>query len=141
MPAYEEVLSEAQIADLVAFTAAVERVELAGGEVAAKGREVGWKYGCLVCHGVEGSGGLANPGSLGGFVPGFVGANFTDLVRDEAEFREWVLDGNSRRLEANPVARHFLRRQSIAMPAYRGLVSDEEVGQLWAWVEALREDG
>lgn len=138
MPAYEEVLSEAEIADLVAFASAVERVELPGGETAAKGREEAREHGCLVCHGVEGSGGLANPGSLGGFVPGFLGGNFPDMVRDEAEFREWVTEGRSRRLERNPVVRFFLRRQRVAMPAYGEEVSEEELAALWAWISEVR---
>ena len=138
MPAYGKSLSDEEIADLVAFACAVEAVEPAGGEAAARGRELAKKHGCLSCHGVEGSGGLPNPGSLGGFVPGFLGRNFTDLVRDEAEFREWVLDGTSSRLEANPIARYFWRRQKLAMPAYRGSLDEEQVGDLWRWVRALR---
>lgn len=138
MPAYDEQLSDPEIADLVAFVAAVERVELPGGETAAEGRQLAWKHGCLVCHGVEGSGGLANPGSLGGFVPGFLGANFNEMVRDEEEFREWVVEGTISRLEANLLVRFFLRRQRISMPAYGELLSDEEIGQLWQWVEEMR---
>ncbi len=138
MPAYEGRLSEAEIADLVAFTSAVERVELPGGESAAKGREAAGKHGCLVCHGVEGSGGLPNPGSLGGFVPGFLGGNFAHMVQDETEFREWVVDGTSSRLERNPLARFFLRRQRIAMPAYGESVSDEEIAAIRAWIGEMR---
>ena len=140
MPAYDETLSDAEIADLVAFTSAVERVELPGDEAADRGRQLAWKHGCLVCHGIEGSGGLANPGSLGGFVPGFLGANFADMVRDEAEFREWVVDGTSSRLEANPLIRFFLRRQRISMPAYGEMLSDEEIGWLWDWVVMMRAE-
>lgn len=138
MPAYGERLTDRQIADLVAFVAVVEKVELAGGEEAVAGREIASKSGCLACHGVEGSGGLSNPGSLGGFVPGFLGRNFDDLVRDEAEFRQWVLDGTSRRLEANPIVRRFWRRQAIAMPAYRGELDGEDLDALWRWVELVR---
>ena len=138
MPAYDDRLSDIEIAGLVAFASAVERVELPGDETAAEGRRLAWKHGCLVCHGVEGSGGLANPGSLGGFVPGFLGGNFADMVRDEAEFREWVVDGTSRRLEANPLVRFFLRRQRLSMPAYRETLSDEEIGRIWQWVVEMR---
>ena len=138
MPAYEAELSETEIADLVAFTSAVERVELPGSEVAAKGREAAWKYGCLVCHGVEGSGGLDNPGSLGGFVPGFLGANFEHMVRDQAEFREWVADGTSSRLEANPLARYFMRRQRVQMPAYGEQNADEAIDWMWVWIQEMR---
>lgn len=138
MPAYQETLSDAEIADLVAFAAAVEKVELPGAEPAAEGRQLAWEHGCLVCHGVEGSGGLANPGSLGGFVPGFAGGNFADLVRDEAEFREWVRDGTSSRLQSYPWIRFFLRRQRISMPAYGETISEEELGKMWQWVVVMR---
>ena len=83
MPAYGDRLDDAQIADLVVWTALVEGVASPGGEVSTTGRAVARKHGCLACHGEEGSGGLPNPGSLGGFVPGFLGRNFVDLVADE----------------------------------------------------------
>jgi hypothetical protein len=139
MPAYEGRLSDHEISDLVAFTSAVERVELPGGEAVAAGRRQAWEHGCLICHGVEGSGGLPNPGSLGGFVPGFLGGNFPDMVRDEAEFREWIVDGTSSRLESNPLTRFFLRRQRISMPAYGEMVSDEEIASMWHWIREVRE--
>lgn len=135
MPAFEDSLSDAEIADVVAFVSALEGVELAGGEA---GRALARQHGCLSCHGLEGSGGLPNPGSLGGFIPGFLGRNFPDLVRDEEEFREWVLEGSLFRLGKNPLIRYFWRRQEIAMPAFRGDLSDEEIGQLWSWVQEIR---
>ena len=138
MPAYGESLSDDQIADLVAFAGAVERVESAGDEAVERGRDLARSKGCFSCHGVDGSGGLPNPGSLGGFIPGFLGGNFVDLVRDEEEFREWVLDGTSSRLESNPVVRVFWRRQRLAMPAYRDELSDEEISAIWLWVDAAR---
>lgn len=141
MPAYGEILDDDQIADLVAFAAAVEGVGLVGdpGSPEARGRTLAREHGCLACHGVEGSGGLPNPRSLGGFIPGFIGDNFPDLVRDRAEFGEWILEGTSRRLEHNPLIRHFWRRQDIQMPAYRGRLSEAEIDDLWAWVQALRD--
>jgi mono/diheme cytochrome c family protein len=136
MPAYEDVLTDGEIDDLVAFVGVLERVGLA--DASSAGRELAREHGCLSCHGVEGAGGVPNPGSMGGFIPGFLGRNFTDLVKDEAEFREWVLEGTSRRLERNPVARFFWRRQKVQMPAYRGHLSDEDVGRLWDWVVSAR---
>ncbi len=138
MPAYDASLNDEEIADLVAFASAVEAVDPAGGEAAAPGREVARKHGCLSCHGVEGAGGLPNPGSLGGFVPGFAGGNFTDLVRDQDEFREWVLDGTSSRLAANPIVSFFWRRQRLSMPAYRGALDDQQIDDLWRWAQAVR---
>ncbi len=138
MPAYGALLSEGEIESLVAFASAVERVERPADDLAARGRDLARSSGCFSCHGVDGSGGVANPRSLGGFIPGFLGGNFPDLVQDEAEFREWVREGTSRRLEANPLIRWFWRRQQLAMPPYRGELGDEELAALWTWIESAR---
>lgn len=138
MPAYGEIVSESELRSLVAFAAAVERIDRPTDDAAARGRDLARSNGCFSCHGVDGSGGVPNPGSLGGFIPGFLGENFTDLVRDEDEFREWVIEGTSSRLETNPLVRFFWRRQRLSMPAYRGEVGDEEIEAIWKWVESAR---
>ncbi|HEV8629715.1 MAG TPA: c-type cytochrome [Thermoanaerobaculia bacterium] len=139
MPAYQASLSGGEIADLTAWVAAMEGMDLPGGAAAQVGRELARRQGCTSCHGVEGAGGTPNPGALGGFVPGFAGSNFADLVTDEREFREWVESGTSRRVGRSAVARWFWRRQRLRMPAFRGRLSAAELGQLWAWVQAVRE--
>lgn len=139
MPAYGDRLSKAEIEDLVAYVAVIERIDPPG-DGGPEGRELAKRHGCLACHGVAGSGGLPNPGSLGGFIPGFLGSNFEDLVQSESEFEEWVLDGTSSRLATNPVLRFFWQRQEISMPAYRDLLTPEEVSHLWRWVSAIRDD-
>lgn len=138
MPAFDDRLDRRQLADLVAYVGAIENVSRVPGEAVEAGRRLAREQGCPSCHGVEGAGGLPNPGSLGGFIPGFLGKNFTHLVRDEAEFREWVRDGTSSRLARNPLIRTIWRRQAIAMPAYREL-DDDQIGLLWQWVQGLRQ--
>lgn len=139
MPAYEHLLGEREIDDLVAWSMAVEGIDLPRGDPAvAMGRRLARTHGCVSCHGIEGAGGVPNPGSLGGFVPGFRGNNFEDLVRDEAEFREWVLDGTSARLGGQAMVRFFWERQALQMPAYRGHLEAEEVSHLWSWIQAIR---
>jgi mono/diheme cytochrome c family protein len=137
MPAFSH-LSDREVADLVAYVQAAEGFQLPDDAAVAAGRELAREHGCTSCHGVEGAGGRPNPGSLGGFIPGFAGGNFPDLVQDEEEFREWVRTGTSRRLEANPAVRWFWRRQRLSMPAYGDAVTGEQLGQLWAWVGSLR---
>jgi mono/diheme cytochrome c family protein len=136
MPAYEDRLSDREIADLVAFVLAGEGFGLDASDPVAAGRSLARKLGCPSCHGPEGGGGVPNRGSLGGFVPGFLGRNFADLVTGEEEFAEWVRTGTSRRLGRNPVVRWFWDRQQIQMPSFD--LSDEELEQLWAWVQAAR---
>ncbi len=138
MPAFGDRLSDTEVGSLVSYVAALEGVEPRGGEDAAAGRELARQEGCLSCHGIEGSGGLPNPGSLGGFVPGFLGGNFTDLVANRGEFDEWVRTGTSTRLASNPLIRYFWQRQEISMPAYRETLDEQQIGALWDWVQALR---
>ena len=138
MPAYDHRLSDDAIDDLVAFATAAETIELPDGEDVVAGRMLARRHGCTACHGVEGAGGRANPRSLGGFIPGFRGRNFDDLVRDRAEFDEWVRTGTSARLARNPIVRFFWRRQTVIMPAYGDHLDPDELDQVWAWVQSLR---
>lgn len=138
MPAYEDRLSDDEIGALTAWASVVEGIDVAGDDAAAAGRQLARQQGCISCHGLEGAGGLPNPGSLGGFIPGFLGENFVDLVRDRAEFDEWVRSGTSERLERNPLIRRAWRRQTLTMPAYRDALSESDLDALWAWVQAAR---
>jgi mono/diheme cytochrome c family protein len=138
MPAFGQRLSRREIDELTAWAAAMEGMGLHGDEKAQAGRDLARAQGCTSCHGVEGSGGMPNPGALGGIVPGFAGGNFADLVHDEAEFREWVETGTSRRVAHNAIARWVWKRQRVAMPAYRGRLTAQQIDQLWGWVQALR---
>lgn len=137
MPAYEERLSDAQIERLAVWASVVEGVEVAGDESAARGRRLARDNGCISCHGLEGAGGLPNPGSLGGFIPGFLGENFRDLVESRAEFDEWVETGSLERLQRNPLVRWVWRRQALSMPAFADL-SDADLDALWSWIQAVR---
>lgn len=140
MPAFDH-LSDRQVDDLVAYVQAADGFQLPGNDEVQTGRQLAREHGCIACHGVEGSGGLPNPGSLGGFIPGFAGGNFPDLVTDEAEFRQWVRTGTSRRLEANPLVRWFWQRQRISMPTYdEEALAEEDLTALWAWVQELRAE-
>ncbi len=139
MPAYEGRVSAADIADLTAWSSAVEGLVTPGDETAHAGRQLAREQGCLACHGLEGSGGLPNPDSIGGFIPGFLGGNFDHLVESRAEFDEWVKTGRLARLE-NSFTRRAWDSQTIPMPAYGEALSEEQLDQLWAWVMAVREE-
>jgi mono/diheme cytochrome c family protein len=138
MPAFRGVLSERETDDIVAYVKAVAEVDAPPPGVAREGREAAHRLGCFQCHGPGGRGDLPNPGSLKGYVPSWSGADFPELARDENEMRAWVLDGGPRRLREHPVARFFLSRQVIKMPAYRGRISDAEVEAVLAYIRWLR---
>jgi mono/diheme cytochrome c family protein len=95
--------------------------------------------GCFGCHGPQGRGDTPNPGSLKGYIPSWSGPDFPELVRDDAELREWIRDGSPRRLREHPVAAFFMRRQLIRMPAFGDKVSEDEIRQITGYIRWLRQ--
>ena len=139
MPAYGDVLSKADIEDLVAtFKVLSGMVAPARDTPARAGYDLAREWNCFSCHAPGGSGGLPNPGSFTGFIPGWYGADFKDLVRDRSEFDTWIVEGTIPRLSNHPIAKHFLARQKIAMPPYREL-TPEQLDGLWAYAVWLEE--
>jgi mono/diheme cytochrome c family protein len=138
MPAYRHVLSSAQVDDLVAYLRATSGQVLPDAEAAAQGAELATQYSCFACHGPLGAGGVRNPRSLKGYVPAFWGADFDDLVRDDGELRAWIAKGEIPRLTDHPVARWFLARQRLKMPAYEKFVAPADIDALVAYVRWIR---
>jgi len=138
MPAFKGRMSEAQMEDLVAFVMASSGMPAPEDSFPARGLERAEALGCAGCHGPGGRLASRNRGSLKGYIPSWDGADFPELVRDRAEFDEWVERGVSRRFEKNPLARFFLERAVIAMPAYRNHLEPGDLDALWAYVQWLR---
>ena len=141
MPAYRGWVGARDVDDLVAaFKVLSHMVAPPEGSPARRGLELAQRWNCASCHGPAGSGGLANPGSFAGFVPGWYGADFEDLVRGRGEFDAWVREGAIPRLAERPLASYYLERQRLHMPAYRAFTS-EELDDLWTYVQWLGETG
>jgi mono/diheme cytochrome c family protein len=138
MPAYRSRLSRAETDDLVAYVLAASHFGRIADEQAADGHEAAIRYGCFGCHGPEGRGLVADPGSLKGYVPTWDGADYPDLVKSDAEFRQWVKNGTTDRFRANPAARHILATEALKMPAFGERVKDAEVDALLAYVKWVR---
>jgi len=96
-------ISDAQVDDLVAYLRAVAAADLPEDPVVRTGYGVGEQLGCFRCHGPGGRGAVRNPGSLKGYIPPWDGRDFTELVADEAELREWILEGASATAPGEPV--------------------------------------
>jgi len=138
MPAFGRRLSARQIDDLVAYVMAVNGKPEPEDTLAARGRERIEGLGCVGCHGAGGRLARPNPGSLKGYVPSWDGADFPELVSGEREFHEWVQDGVSARFKTNRLARFFLGRAVLKMPAYRQRLEPGDLDTLWAYVRWLR---
>ncbi len=140
MPAYRGKISDQELDDLVAFYRAVAGFNDDIPEDAAAGRKIARRLGCVGCHGAGGQIGAQNPGSFKGYVPGWTGDDFAELVRDDEELKAWILDGTPPRLKEDAVARAFLERQLLQMPAYRDVLEEGELASLIAFIRWLRCD-
>ena len=136
MPPFEDLLSAGEIAALVEYVLAADGYHTPPDERAQRGEEVARTH-CAGCHNVGGAGGLPNPGSLAGYIPGWVGSDFRDLVRDDEELREWIRTGSSQRVAGWPLATWFWRRQSIRMPAYGDRLDPADIEALVAYIHWL----
>jgi len=137
MPAFKGVVSRAQVDDLVAYLRAVSGLLGPSGNPAERGAELALSNGCFNCHGDMGIGGVPNPGSLKGYIPGFGGEDFEELVRDDDELRGWIADGGVPRLRDDPLASYFIERQRIQMPAFKDHLEPADIDALVAYVRWL----
>jgi mono/diheme cytochrome c family protein len=139
MPAYANIIDSGELNDLVAAFKVVSGMTGPPRDSPARsGYELAGQWNCLACHGPAASGGLPNPRSFTGAVPGWYGPAFKDLVQDRNEFDEWILEGNIKRLTRSRLANYFLRRQKLSMPSYPDL-SPQQLDDLWSytqWLEA-----
>jgi len=138
MPAFRSRLSGREIDDLVAFVEAISERSAPEDTVSSRGLERARALGCTGCHGAGGTLAHPNPGSFKGYVPSWGGSDFPELVRDRAEFDEWVRRGVSRRFERTPGAAYFLRRAVLRMPAFERYLAPGDLDTLWAYVVWLR---
>ncbi|OHE89073.1 MAG: hypothetical protein A3G75_10765 [Verrucomicrobia bacterium RIFCSPLOWO2_12_FULL_64_8] len=140
MPAYEKIISTGELDDLVQYLRAVSGWAADIPDIVYEGRKIAADLGCFGCHGQSGMGGMSNPGSLKGTIPAWDGGDFKQVVRDEAELKEWILEGEIKRLWKNPLAWYFLKRQIIKMPPYREHISDLELQKIVAYIGWLRKE-
>ncbi len=142
MPAYEQILSSAEVDDLVALVQHLGSYQRpASPPDARQGFETAANLGCFGCHRQGGRVGLSNPGSFKGYIPPWVGPDFAELVRSEQELRQWILEGRIDRLENDPLARFFTDRQTVRMPAYRDHLSGDELDSIVAYIDWLNRSG
>jgi len=137
MPAFEDHLTSAELDLLVAWLKAISGLQFPQDPVVQRGLDLAHEVGCFDCHGPMGTGGVSNPSALKGYVPGFFGADYEELVTDEGELRQWIENGISDRFANNPIAARIIERQALKMPAYRAHMSDEDIDSLVALVRWL----
>lgn len=140
MPGYAEHFSPRDIDDLVAYVSLLRHRHFAmenaksGFETLSRGEALSRSLGCFSCHGELGQGGVANPGSFKGYIPGFFGKDFQLLTRNgnRDDVREWIRDGiavdfRDQNILGFEPGVYFTERSAVKMPAYGKLISDEDL--------------
>ncbi len=139
MPAYRGHLSASELEDLIVYLRAVSGLITPTDPVAAKGLELAFRFSCFRCHGPMGGGSLPNPGSLKGYIPGWWGSDYRELVRSDEELRDWILSGGIKRLRDSRIAQYFIHRQRVYMPAYRDFITDQELDAVMQYVRWVND--
>lgn len=120
--------------------AAVVPNRLLQGEILAR------QYGCFLCHGQLGQGGIRNAGALKGYIPGYFGEDFDVLTRNGSEesITAWIRHGTDPALVESGItgriARFYLERQAVKMPRFDSL-PDDDIQRLAEYVIVLHEYG
>ena len=135
MPAYRGFLTDAQLEDLVSYLRATSGQIIPDEKRAARGADIAIEQDCFSCHGPLGTGGVPNPGAFKGYIPGFWGADFDELVQNDDELREWIAEGHLDRIDNHPVGGFFSKRQRIKMASYGDYLSPDDIDALVAYVK------
>ena len=103
---------------------------------AERGLRLAERTGCFACHGPEGTRGTSNPGRNDGSVPNFEGDVM--MFADSAdEIRQWIRDGATAKRSRSQTWREERKRGVLKMPAFKRRLTDAQISDLVAYVEAV----
>jgi len=135
MPVWGPVISKSQVSDLVEYIhAGLPKVKDAdpiavprdqGAAVAGAALYV--RNGCINCHGPSGLGGVPNPLSEDKTIPPLSGQDFREEFNTDAKITEMIRSGSV--IGKPPIA---------SMPHWGGILSDEELADLVAYLKTLK---
>lgn len=161
MPAYKDRLTSGEVEDIAAWILAEglkiwadpdaiklppAGQELTPDQLLIAGDALSRRHGCYQCHGELGQGGVANPDSFKGYIPGFQGRDFLKLTAegDRAEILHWIDYGRGRAIESGQlgrIAKRYFDGQAIPMPGYRDQLSAAEKELLADYLLLLNKTG
>ena len=134
MPVWGPVISDAQVAELVAYITAglpaVDGVQQApvpaGASPETAGSILYEARGCINCHGPNGLGGIPNPSSPDKAIPPLTGDDFRKEFPPDA-IATMIRDGSV--LGKAPIA---------SMPHWGGILTDQQIQQLVTYIGTLK---
>jgi mono/diheme cytochrome c family protein len=135
MPVWGAVVSKRQVGELVAYIrAGLPSVPDAlplpvpqgqGDEVAGAALYV--RDGCINCHGPSGLGGVPNPVSEDKAIPSLAGTDFRNEFNTDAKIADIIRSGSV-----------IGRAPIVSMPHWGGILSDEQLRQLVAYIKTFK---
>jgi cbb3-type cytochrome c oxidase subunit III len=135
MPVWGPVISKRQVSDLVAYLraglpavpgASAPPVQTEQG-AAVQGAGLYVAYGCINCHGPNGLGGVPNPQAPDKTIPSLSGADFFREFNTDKKIADVIRSGS------------VIGRPPIAsMPHWGGILSDQQVNALVAYIKTLK---
>jgi mono/diheme cytochrome c family protein len=135
MPVWKGVISPRQTSSLVAYVhaglpavpgAAPLTVPVNQGDVVA-GAALYVRYGCVNCHGPNGLGGVPNPQSPDKTIPPLSGPDFRGEFNTPAKIKDVIVSGSV-----------IGRAPIVSMPHWGGILSDQQLNQLVAYLHTLQ---
>jgi len=135
MPVWGDVISRTQVSNLVAYIRAglppvsdAQPVPVPQGQGAAiAGEALYINYGCINCHGPNGLGGVPNPLSADGTIPVLSGQGFRKQFNTDAKIAAVIRSGSV-----------IGRAPIVSMPHWGGILSDQQIAQLIAYLKTLK---
>ena len=134
MPVWDQVISKTQVSNLVSYIRAglppvadADPVPVPSGQGAAvAGAALYVRYGCINCHGPNGLGGVINP-SPDGTIPVLSGQAFRKQFNTDAKLAAVIRSGSV-----------IGRAPIVSMPHWGGILSDQQIAQLIAYLKTLK---
>ncbi len=135
MPVWGEVISKTQVSNLVAYIRAglpavadTQPVSVPQGQGAAvAGAALYVRYGCVNCHGPNGLGGVPNPLSADKTIPPLSGQGFRHDFPTDKAIAAFIRSGSV-----------IGRAPIVSMPHWGGILSDQQIAELTAYLKTLK---
>jgi cbb3-type cytochrome c oxidase subunit III len=135
MPVWGEVISNTQVADLVAYIraglpAVADATPVAVPQsqgLAVAGAALYVRYGCINCHGPNALGGVPNPQSPDKAIPPLSGVDFRKEFNTDAKILEVIRSGSV-----------IGRAPIVSMPHWGGIIPDADLKALVAYLKTLK---
>lgn len=105
-----------------------------------RGHQLANNLGCFACHNVDGRMGVPNPGSrYGDVLPFRIRGTVMAMLQGEEEIKEWIKYGSPKRMwiDGKPLEKPRKNDGIMKMPAYGHLLSDRDLDDLQAYIEAV----